>query len=73
MKSLKMEGFKWSTVAGFFVFVLLAFKAPSESLGTIGQFWFGFQGIVSGGFFGFRAMEQTAKSKNGNIPGSMAQ
>ena len=49
MKSLKMEGFKWSTVAGFFVFVLLAFKAPSESLGTIGQFWFGFQGIVSVG------------------------
>lgn len=62
-KSLKMEGFKWASVLGFIAFGLMAFRMPTENLVTLCQFYFGYQGVVSGGFFGFRAWEQTANGK----------
>jgi len=63
MKSLKMEGFKWASILGLIAFGILAFRMTPSDLGTLCQFYFGYQAIVAGGFFGFRAMEQVANTK----------
>jgi len=62
-KSLKMQGFQWASILGFMAFAIMVFRMPGENLVTLCQFYFGYQGIVSGGFFGFRAMEQVSQNK----------
>lgn len=57
-KSLKREGFKWASVLGFSAFIALYVKMLSGDLITLCQFYFAYQGMITGGFFGFRAYEQ---------------
>lgn len=63
-KSLKLFGFKMASVIGLGAFAVLAFRMEAGDLVTLCQFFFGYQGIVTGGFFGFRFGEQWAKSRN---------
>ena len=63
--SKKFQGFVIASVLGFLTFAIAAYLVPPEGLVSVAQFWFGYQSVNTGGFFGFRAWEQTAKAKNG--------
>lgn len=62
----KMRGFYWSSALGFLAFAVLAFRMQPESLITLTQFYFGYQGIVAAGFFGFNFGEHWAEAKKIN-------
>jgi len=64
-KSLKLKGFYVAMTMGFIAFFVLALKMKAPDLVTLCQFYFGYNGIVAGGFFGFRFGEQWALTKNG--------
>lgn len=66
-KSLKMRAFLICTAVGLFAFTLLVFNMKPTDLVTLCQFYFGFQGLVAGGFFGFRFGEQWAASRKGEV------
>lgn len=63
MSSKKFEGFIIASLAGMIAFIFLVLRMPPAELATLCQFYFLYQGLVSGGFFGFRSFEQWANSK----------
>jgi len=63
MTSKKFAAYFWSTAIGFVAFIIMAFRMNPVDLVTLCQFFFGFQGIITAGFFGFRFSEQWAGKK----------
>ena len=63
MESKKFKAYLWSSAIGLIAFVILSIRMQPEDLVTLCQFFFGYEGIVTGGFFGFRFGEQWAGKK----------
>ena len=63
IQSLKMRGFLISTAVGALAFLFLVLKMQPADMATLCQFFFIYQGAVTGGFFGFRFGEQWANSR----------
>jgi len=65
MTNRKFKAFWGASFFGFAAFAILAFKMNPDELITLCQFYFGYEGIVSAGFFGFNFGEHWTKAKNG--------
>ena len=66
MTSKKYKAFWGASFFGFAAFVILALRMDQDQLVTLTQFYFGYEGLVSAGFFGFNFGEHWTKTKNGN-------
>lgn len=66
MSSKKFAAFIISSVIGAAAFGLMVFRLPASDLASVGQLFFLYQGVVVGGFFGFRFGEQWANAKHGS-------
>ncbi len=75
MGNRKMKAYYWSTGLGALAFGLLVFKMDTNQLITLCQFFFGYQGLITAGFFGFNFGEHWSEAKkalaaNSNNAGS---
>ena len=62
-RSMKFKGFTIACLLGLLGFTVLSLKMNPDDLITLCQFYFGYNGIITGGFFGFRFGEQWANAK----------
>ena len=68
-KNRKFKAYWGASIYGFVAFLILAFKLNPEDLVIVSQFFFGYEGLVAAGFFGFNFGEhwtQTKKLPNNN-------
>lgn len=63
ISSRKMTAYWISSILGFAAFVLLSIKMDPTHLITLCQFYFGFQGLTTAGFFGGNFGEYWAMTK----------
>ena len=59
----KVKAFRLASTLGFIAFTVLAYRMAPGDLPVLVQYWFGFQGIITGGMMGFNFGEHWAKSK----------